>query len=154
MWVAPRTHATLRRAHLKWLCSCGNLCAVRELPLSVLKKLDLKAAAQAEAAFWRNLLPPEPWAIEVAANAGAVAKWVYTRLEAGHRNAPGLVVDARKAHQAFRPVPVVGIAERIAFRALTEWVVADIELSDVRPRSTGASWQAPSSTRIPRSTLG
>lgn len=103
---------------------------MREVPSEILNKLDLKAAAEAEAAFWRNLLPPEPWANAVFVNSGVVATWVRARLEAGRRNAPGSVVDARKPHQSFRPVPVVGIAERVAFRALTEWVLADIELSE------------------------
>ena len=103
---------------------------MREVPPEILKKLNLRAAAADEAAYWRNLLPPEPWASAVSANPEVVAKWVHARLEAGRRNAPGLAVDARKPHQSFRPVPVVGIAERVAFRALTDWVLADIELSE------------------------
>lgn len=94
-----------------------------------MKKLKLRDVAMAEAETWRNLLPPEPWAADVTAQPGYFANWVQTRLQAGHRNARCLVVDARKAHQAFRPVPVVGVAERIALRALTDWVLDGVELS-------------------------
>jgi hypothetical protein len=103
---------------------------VREVPASLLKKLELGVAAEAEAATWRNLLPPEPWAEVLISSSGHFAHWVSARLQAGHRNAPGWVVDARKAHQAFRPVPIVGIAERIAYRALTEWVLKDVVLPE------------------------
>ena len=95
---------------------------------TLVKKLNLRAMAEAEAASWRNLLPPEPWAQAVSAQPGYFARWVSSRLQAAHRNAPGWVVDARKAHQAFRPVPIVGVAERIALRALTEYVLAEEEL--------------------------
>ncbi|UYM06329.1 RNA-directed DNA polymerase [Solicola gregarius] len=83
-----------------------------------------------------------------------MAKWVRTRLETGHRNAPGLVVDARKAHQAFRPVPVVGIAERIAFRALTEWVVADLELTERSPEEYRSFVAGPIQHAFPQENLG
>ncbi|MGO4340379.1 RNA-directed DNA polymerase [Pedococcus sp. 2YAF34] len=103
---------------------------MREVNTTLLKKLDLAGAASAEATTWRNLLPPEPWVETLTLSPGHFAQWVSARLEAGHRNAPGWPVDVRKAHQAFRPVPVVGVAERIAFRALTDWVLQDVELSE------------------------
>lgn len=97
------------------------------MPGSLISKLDLKAAAEAEAKSWRNLIPTEPWVDQVTSRPGLFAKWVAGRLQAGHRNSPGWVVDVRKAHQAFRPVPIVGVAERIALRALTDWVLKDVE---------------------------
>lgn len=95
----------------------------------MIKQLDLRTMALAEAASWRNLIPPEPWTAVVDANPGSFARWLTGRLQAGHRNTRGSVVDARKAHQSFRPVPIVGIAERIAFRALTEAILKDEALS-------------------------
>lgn len=101
---------------------------MREVAANLVKKLDLRVVAESEASSWRNLLPPEPWLESVRAQPGYFASWVSSRLQAGHRNAPGWVVDARKAHQAFRPVPIVGIAERLALRALTDFVLAEQEL--------------------------
>lgn len=100
---------------------------MQEVPAAILKKLDLRGAAEKEAVAWRNLLPPEPWCQHVAQSPGHFARWVNTRLSSGVRNAPSAVVDARKAKQAFRPVPVVGIGERIALRALTDWVLEDVD---------------------------
>lgn len=93
---------------------------------SLLASLDFTAAAAIEASAWRNLLPSEPWqnAVKNApAQFGAVAR---LRMEAGMPSAPSVVVRARKAHQQSRPVPVVGIAERIAYRALATQVLADV----------------------------
>lgn len=112
-------------AHMLW-----DHAPVREVPTSILKNLDLKTAAERESVHWRNLLPEEPWRESLSKNPGNYDKWAETRLKAGHRNAPGWPVDARKAHQAFRPVPVVGIAERIVYRALTDWILKDVELPE------------------------
>lgn len=101
---------------------------MRELSPSIINKLDLKNAVEAEASAWRNLLPREPWTAKAKSKSGYFASWVSTRLRAGDRNAPGWVVDVRKAHQAFRPVPIIGVAERVAYRALTEWVLKDEDL--------------------------
>lgn len=103
---------------------------MQEVPTALLKKLDLRGAAEREAVAWRNLLPPEPWSQHVAQQPGHFARWVSSRLSAGTRNAPSTIVDARKANQAFRPVPVVGIAERIALRALTDWVLDGVDIPD------------------------
>jgi Reverse transcriptase (RNA-dependent DNA polymerase) len=92
-----------------------------------LRKIDLRKAAEDEASAARNLLPREPWQDLVLSKPGHVASWVSARLLAGARNGRATIVNARKAHQAIRPVPIVGIAERIALRALTEWVLATHE---------------------------
>jgi hypothetical protein len=39
-------------------------------------------------------------------------------------------MHAKLTNQAFRPVPVVGVAERIAMRALTDWVLEGVELPE------------------------
>jgi hypothetical protein len=121
---------------------------VQEVPTAILKKLDLRGAAEKEAVAWRNLLPPEPWCQHVAQSPGQFARWVTSRLSSGARNASSAVVDARKANQAFRPVPVVGIAERIAMRALTDWVLKDVGLTrrnqvGFQPSSAGGTGSLP-----------
>jgi hypothetical protein len=103
---------------------------VTQLPEAILKKLKLNEAAEQEAAAWRNLVPPEPWQSVLAAKPGPFAGWVKTRLASGARNAPAIVTNARKTHQGIRPVPVIGIAERIAFRALTNWVLSELPTID------------------------
>lgn len=118
----------------------------------MLKKLDLRGAAEKEAAAWRNLLPPEPWSQHVAQAPGRFANWVSNRLTAGARNAASVVVDARKANQAFRPVPVVGVAERIALRALTEWVLEGVELPDRSPEEYRAFVSGPVGRAFPKGT--
>lgn len=93
--------------------------------MAQIKKLGLRKAAEEEGLASRNLLPIEPWQEVVAAKPGHFARWVSTRAQAGMRNSPAIVVNVRKAHQAIRPVPVVGIAERILLRGLTNWVLGD-----------------------------
>lgn len=93
---------------------------------SVVQQLDLVTAAQQEAGTWRNLIPPEPWLDAVAANPSGFADWVTVRLASGARNAPATLVNTRKAGQGVRPVPVVGIGERIAYRALTNLVLRQV----------------------------
>lgn len=101
---------------------------MQEVPAAILKKLDLRRAAEDEAVAWRNLLPPEPWCQHVAQSPGHFANWVHSRLSSGARNASSAIVEARKAKQAFRPVPVVGVGERIALRALTDWVLEGLDM--------------------------
>jgi hypothetical protein len=96
----------------------------------VLDSLDFDAAAGSEAQAWRNLLPPEPWLDVVAKNPSLFGNYARHRLEAGVTNAPVVVVRARKAHQQVRPVPVVGLPERIAYRALCTKVLAGQEPLD------------------------
>ena len=90
---------------------------------SQIKKFRLREAAEAESTFTRNLVPPEPWQEIVSSRPGLFASLVSSRLLAGARNGRATIVNARKAHQAIRPVPILGIAERIAYEALTEWVL-------------------------------
>jgi hypothetical protein len=92
---------------------------MRRLPTALVDALDLNGAATAEAATRRNLIPPEPWLDVVAQNASAVASWVRTRLEAGVQNSTAPIASARKLSHGNRPVAIAGIAERIAYRALT-----------------------------------
>ena len=91
---------------------------------STLNALDFKKAAVAEASAWRNLLPPEPWLEIVGKYPQKFGEYARHCLEAGVANAPSVVSRARKRHQQTRPVPVVGIPQRIAYRALCDQVLA------------------------------
>jgi len=91
-----------------------------------LQRLDLPRAAQEEAQTWRNLVPPDPWLPAVTANPSGFADWVSTRMQMGARNASSTLVNTRKAGQGVRPVAIVGIGERIAYRAITNFVLSDI----------------------------
>ena len=83
---------------------------------STLNALDFEKAAVAETQAWRNLLPPEPWLGVVGKYPKIFGEYARFRLEAGVANAPSVVSRARKPHQQTRPVPVVGIPERIAMK--------------------------------------
>ncbi|WP_206794314.1 RNA-directed DNA polymerase [Amycolatopsis sp. MtRt-6] len=98
------------------------------MPISdtILGKLDLKTATQQESVATRNLLPPEPWQPIGVQKADDIARWVESRLRAGMRNSPAMIVNAKKPSQGIRPVPVVGIGERVAIRALTNLALAEI----------------------------
>ncbi len=100
--------------------------SVRRLPSSFVANLDVAAAVQAEVATWRNLLPPEPWLDAVKNDVAAVQDWVRTRLKAGANNASASITNARKGLQGTRPLPIVGVGERIAYRAMTDFVLATI----------------------------
>jgi Reverse transcriptase (RNA-dependent DNA polymerase) len=105
--------------------SCEDLMKpVKPLTLNV---LNFEQAATDETRTWRNLLPPEPWLEKVAKHPQKFGDYARLRLETGASNAPSVVSRARKPHQQTRPVPIVGIPERIAYRALCDQVL------DARP---------------------
>lgn len=91
---------------------------------TALDALNFEKAALAESSAWRNLLPPEPWLAVVGKDPKRFGDYARYRLEAGIPNAPSVVSRARKRHQQTRPVPVVGIAERIGYRVLCDHVLA------------------------------
>jgi hypothetical protein len=95
---------------------------------AVLRKLDLGAAFDAELETKRNLLPPEPWIDPIRTKKKATLNWVKSVLEQGRQLTPNVITNARKPGYGIRPVPVVGIAERIAYRALTSACVSDLDL--------------------------
>lgn len=97
---------------------------------SLLNELNFTQAATEEAQTWRNLLPPEPWLNVVAAHPRDFGDYAKFRLETGAESAPTVVSRARKPHQQTRPVPVVGVTERIAYRALCNHVLAGMPPAD------------------------
>lgn len=105
---------------------------MRPISNPLLDELDFTQAAHDEAAAWRNLLPPEPWLAAVRANPESFGNYTRFLLEKGSYMAPCVVVRSLKPHQQSRPVPIVGIHERIAYRAL-----ADVTLKDIPAASRG-----------------
>lgn len=98
--------------------------------ISTLQVLDFEGAASAEAVAWRNLLPPEPWQVAVSRAPKEFGDYAKHALEVGRPSAASVVSRARKPHQQTRPVAVMGIAERIAYRALSEKVTSAITPAD------------------------
>ncbi|MBQ1072834.1 RNA-directed DNA polymerase [Micromonospora sp. C31] len=116
---------------------------MRPLNPKLVTHLDLKAAVLAEVAATRNLVPPEPWLDAVNARHEEVVSWVRTRLLTGQPNSSSPIVSARKAGHGIRPVPIVGIAERIAYRALTAHILSGLELAKRTPEEYKEFIQAP-----------
>ncbi|MEU7795568.1 RNA-directed DNA polymerase [Micromonospora tulbaghiae] len=100
---------------------------LKPLEQGLVDRLKFGQAVTEEIATRRNLLPPEPWLDAVRNNATLVAEWVKSRLLSGSPNAPGVVINARKFGHGIRPVPIIGIAERIAYRALAKAATKGIE---------------------------
>lgn len=98
------------------------------IPKHIVDRLDLVGAVESEANSRATLLPVEPWRPSVIAKKEQVAAWVAGQLRTGSVNAPGLVVGARKLRHGSRPLSVLGIAERVAYRALTDWIVSSLNL--------------------------
>lgn len=111
---------------------------MRPLDASLIKRLDLKKAALSESKAWRNLIPPDPWLDAVAARAGHFAKLASKRLQSGGHSSLGEIAYAKKGRQAVRPVPILGVVERIAYRALTDFVFTGLSFE---PRD-GASYRS------------
>lgn len=82
--------------------------------------LDVKAALRSELATARNLLPPEPWIGPIKKNVTSATRWIIATMERGGRMLPSVTVNARKAGNGVRPVPIVGIAERVIYRILCD----------------------------------
>lgn len=100
------------------------------IPAQWIKGLDLSAALDAEVSTLRNLVPPEPWLDSVKSNQARVCAWVGSELERGLRPAQSIVVNARKVGNGIRPVAVMGIVERLVYRALSTHVLKSIRLPD------------------------
>ena len=98
---------------------------MNRIPESLLNQLDLPAAVEAEARARRDHIPPEPWVEIALSKKQEVGKVVHGRLAAGLQVAPNVVINVRKARLGTRPVPIMGIAERVAYRALTSYVIGE-----------------------------
>lgn len=84
-------------------------------------RLDLVGALEAEAAARNSVLPPQPGLAELTlSEAPRLAAWLASELQSGFSVAPRVVVNVRKPRHGTRPAPILGIAERVAYRAIVD----------------------------------
>lgn len=100
---------------------------------ALVDELELTRSLEEEMKAWRSLMPSEPWRASVTAGKDEIIDWVRARLLAGTLNSGNAVVSARKTGHGTRPVPVMGVAERITYRALALLVLKGFALSDRSP---------------------
>lgn len=106
---------------------------MRQVPSDLLKRLKLKEAVEAEARSWQNTIPQTPGLELLEEQHTLVAEWLAGQLRSGLRVSPGLVLAARKHPHGIRAVPIWGLAERIAYRALTTFLLRAREQLDRTP---------------------
>ena len=116
---------------------------MRRLSTEFIDELRLDVALQEEVAAWRNQIPPEPWLTAVRSKPAETMSWIQSRLAGGATGLPAVVVNARKATVGTRPVPILGIADRITYRALTKHVLRDLTLPDRSPDAYKAFLHGP-----------
>ncbi len=98
---------------------------LRAVQTNLLDSLDLRTALSDEAQHWNNLLPPQPGLNELEAHAAdSLVGWLQSELEAGFDARPQVVINARKPLHGIRPVPVLGIPERVVYRALVDTLLS------------------------------
>lgn len=101
---------------------------VRALQARVVNRLDISGALQAEVAARNSVLPSQPGLAELAANQSQqFAGWLASELQSGLRVTARAVVNARKPRHGTRPAPVLGLPERVAYRAIVDQVLAGEE---------------------------
>ncbi len=93
------------------------------VPSAVLRRLDLQGAIQAEAQSWQSLLPPAPGWDHAVEHVTALARWMSGQLATGMSTTNAVNVSVRKVPYGIRPVPIWGYAERIAYRALVDFIL-------------------------------
>jgi hypothetical protein len=100
-----------------------------------LRTLNLREAIAEESEAKRNLLPREPGWDHLASSPARVERYIETRLRTAWEAAPEVEVAARKPGHGVRPLPYLGLVERIVYRALARSCTASFKAMD---RSTDA----------------
>jgi hypothetical protein len=99
---------------------------MRGLDAAAISVGELSIALNAEAMATNSVLPPQPGLAELAgAQPDRFASWLGTELRSGLDVAPQMVVNVRKPRHGTRPAPIVGIPERVAYRALVDRILVD-----------------------------
>lgn len=93
------------------------------VPGAVLKRLNLEQAVLDEARNRQSLMPPAPGWEQAAEGVTELTRWLRGQLQSGLPTARNVVVSARKFPYGVRPIPVWGFAERIAYRALVDFIL-------------------------------
>lgn len=100
---------------------------MKPLPHTLLDRLDLKAAAAIEVDGSRSLLPPEPnWKIQ--GYDSLIERSIRSALSQGVTIRPPVQVAVRKSRHGLRPVPIMGILERVTYAALVEAATGSAEV--------------------------
>ena len=99
--------------------------AMKPLGGLVAADLDLKGALVREAATRRNLIPSEPGFDALLARSDVFSGWLSAQLRAGLRVSTPVVVAARKFGHGVRPVPILGLPDRIVYRAVTDHLLSE-----------------------------
>jgi Reverse transcriptase (RNA-dependent DNA polymerase) len=105
---------------------------MRGVSADVVKRLDLDRAISEEAVAWQSLVPQTP-GLEHIAESAKFRSWLEGQLRGGLAQSAPVVSNARKASNGVRPVPIVALPERIAYRALGRLLVPDDQLVDRSP---------------------
>lgn len=93
-------------------------------------RLDLQSSLIEECSSTRNQIPPEPWRAVLAAKPNESVAWIRSRLDAGAIASPQVVINARKASHGTRPVPIVGVEDRVVYRSLSKLILDALGLPD------------------------
>ena len=99
---------------------------MKPIPPRIIERLKLTTIVQREFAAARNLLPPEPDWSQVSKYEDVLGNVVRSRLGAGMDVRPMAMVSARKSKHGLRPVPFLGLPERVTYLALTEAATAGL----------------------------
>lgn len=98
---------------------------MQPLASKLVQGLDLSSALAEELSASQNLLPDAPLLTGLVENSAEFAAWLRGQLLKGIAISPQEVVTARKARHGVRPVPIVGIVERVTYRALAKRILHD-----------------------------
>lgn len=96
-------------------------------------RLDIASlvdAIEAEAAYRRIWMPPEPWWDALLANKDSYAATLKRRLDRGARWPQSEVVSVRKPGHGIRPVAIMCPDVRVIYRAITSALIAPDQRAD------------------------
>jgi hypothetical protein len=98
---------------------------MRPLDQRFVTRLPLSGSLEAEVASGPNLLPETPLPEGAESRRGQIVPWIANQLQAGFMPSTPFTVGVRKASHGVRPVPILGLPERIVYRALTDRCLED-----------------------------
>lgn len=106
--------------------------------LTEIDEAALTSAVEAEAAYPRNFLPPEPFWPAITQHKAQFTTAVQRDLERGRVWSPGHVVDVRKPGHGVRPIAILAPEARVLYRALADVCAPD----PMRPDRTSEAYAA------------
>jgi len=100
------------------------------VPQAVLRRLQLEQAIHSEANCWQSLIPTSPGWNLIDTNSASFSEWLRSQLAAGFAAAKQVVISARKSPSGIRPIPIWGLAERVTYKALVDFILRNEEPLD------------------------